>query len=118
MSNGAHPSDYAARELWTAIPCDSLECRRVIPTSESPTIRPEPSARAIQAAALVKCWLRLPSHSLHPVKDNRAVVIHARGSSLQRSRQNCSEPCCLMPADIPGCGFVVITTRRLCTINT
>ena len=38
VSNGAHPSDYAARELWTAIPCDSLEYRRVVPTSESPTI--------------------------------------------------------------------------------
>src|SRR4029077_19437523 len=37
VSNGAHPSDYAARELWTAIPCDSLEYRRVVPTSESPT---------------------------------------------------------------------------------
>jgi hypothetical protein len=24
----------------------------------------------------------------------------------------------LFPADIPGCGFVGITTRRLCTINT
>jgi hypothetical protein len=23
-----------------------------------------------------------------------------------------------LPADIPDCGFVVITTRRLCTINT
>src|ERR1700676_3205435 len=34
VSNGAHPSDYAARELWTAIPCDSLEYRRVVPTSE------------------------------------------------------------------------------------
>ena len=31
MSNGAHPSDYAARELWTAIPCDSLENLRVVP---------------------------------------------------------------------------------------
>src|SRR5216684_8039497 len=39
VSNGAPPSDYAARELWTVIPCDSLECRRVIPTFESPTIR-------------------------------------------------------------------------------
>src|SRR6266851_863173 len=39
VSNGAPPSDYAARELSTAIPCDSLECRRVIPTFESPTIR-------------------------------------------------------------------------------
>src|SRR6516164_1230133 len=41
VSNGAHPSDYAARELWTKIPCDSLEYRRVVPTSESPTTRPE-----------------------------------------------------------------------------
>src|SRR6267143_320692 len=41
VSNGAHPSDYAARELWTAIPCDSLEYRRVVPTSESPSTRPE-----------------------------------------------------------------------------
>src|SRR5215469_3809198 len=39
VSNGAQPSDYAARELWTATPCDSLEYRRVVPTSESPTIR-------------------------------------------------------------------------------
>jgi hypothetical protein len=29
VSNGAHPSDYAARELWTAIPCarTALGCR-------------------------------------------------------------------------------------------
>ena len=39
VSNGAHPSDYAARALWTAIPCDSLEYRRVVPTSGSPTNR-------------------------------------------------------------------------------
>ena len=39
VSNGAHPSDYAARALWTAIPCDSLEYRRLVSTSESPTIR-------------------------------------------------------------------------------
>src|SRR5258707_1994506 len=31
VSNGAHPSDYAARELWTAILCDSLENLRVVP---------------------------------------------------------------------------------------
>src|SRR5215471_10145072 len=37
LSNSADPSDSAARELWTAIPCDSLEYRRVVPTSESPT---------------------------------------------------------------------------------
>src|SRR5258707_15447443 len=49
LSNGAHPSDYAARELWTAIPCDSLEYRRVVPTSESPTIRDVWSAASPQA---------------------------------------------------------------------
>src|ERR1017187_2131110 len=86
--------------------------------SESATIRPEPSARVIKAAALVKCQPRLPTHLAHPLKDNRAVVIHALGSSLQGGRQNCSEPCRLLPADIPGCGFVVVATRRLCTINT
>src|SRR5215469_12148149 len=32
LSNSADPSDSAARELWTAIPCDSLEYRRVVPT--------------------------------------------------------------------------------------
>src|ERR1039458_2441535 len=70
--------------------------------SESATIRPEPSARVIKAAALVKCQPRLPTHLAHPLKDNRAVVIHALGSSLQASRQNCSEPCRLLQADIPG----------------
>jgi len=40
MSNGAHPSDHAPRELWAAILCDSLEYRRVVPTSESPTTQP------------------------------------------------------------------------------
>src|ERR1043166_3953706 len=38
VSNGVSPPDYVARKLWTATPCDSLECRHVIPTSESPTI--------------------------------------------------------------------------------
>jgi hypothetical protein len=72
----------------------------------------------MKAAASVKCYPRLPTHLAHPLKDNRAVVIHALRPSLQGSRQNCSEPRCLLPADIPGCGLVVITTRRLCTINT
>src|SRR5207245_6874270 len=55
VSNGAPLSDYAARELWTAIPCDSLECRRVIPTSESPTIRPQPHLSLPAIAFLVPC---------------------------------------------------------------
>src|SRR5260370_37662876 len=31
VSNGVHPSDYAATELWTAIQYDSLENLRVVP---------------------------------------------------------------------------------------
>src|SRR5229473_1754482 len=49
VSNGAHPSDYAARELWTAIPCESLEYRGVVPTSESSTTRKV--ARPVNASA-------------------------------------------------------------------
>src|SRR5260370_31834386 len=67
-------------------------------------------------------WLRscsrLPTHLAHPLKDAHAVVIHALGPSLQRSRQNRGEPRRLFPADIPGRGSVVVATRRLCTINT
>ena len=59
-----------------------------------------------------------PAIVRYSLKDNRAVVIHALGSSLQRGRQNCSEPRRLLPAGIPGSGLVVITTRRLFTINT
>src|ERR1700719_1521445 len=40
VSNGAHPSDYAVRGLWIATPCDLLEHRHVVPTSESPTTQP------------------------------------------------------------------------------
>src|SRR5882762_9140416 len=79
------------------------------------------ASRRIQcnkAAAFVKCQPRLPTHLAHPLQDYRAVIIHPLGSSPQGSRQNCGEPCRLLPTDIPGCGFVVVTTRRLCTINT
>src|SRR5712664_1914882 len=58
LSNGAHPSDYAARELWTAIPCDSLEYRLIVPTSESPTIR-ELSRLAFEARRQMRSVLRL-----------------------------------------------------------
>ena len=51
VSNGAHPSDYAARQLWTAIPCESLEYRGVVPTSESSTTRKV--ARPVNARAFV-----------------------------------------------------------------
>src|SRR6267142_1303300 len=72
----------------------------------------------VKAAASAKCQPRLPIHLAHPLKDSRAVVIHALGPSRQGGRQNCSEPCRLLQADIPRCGFVVVTTRRLCTVNT
>ena len=55
---------------------------------------------------------------IHPLKDDCAVAIHALGSSLQGSRQNCSQPRRLLPPDISGRGFVVITTGRVCAINT
>src|SRR5215469_2196905 len=62
--------------------------------------------------------LRLPSQLAHAVKDDRAVAIHALGPSLQGSRQDCREARRLLPADISGCSFVIVATRRLSTINT
>jgi len=82
------------------------------------TIRPEPSARGIIGAAWLKCCSRLPTHLAHPLENELAVVIHALGTSLQGSRQNRGKPCRLLPANIPGRGSIVVTTRRLCTINT
>jgi len=75
VSNGAHPSDYAARELWTAIPCDSLEDRRVVPTSESPTTRRWPH-QSIQARFSV--LIRRATHIFRvarslPVNDRRNI---------------------------------------------
>ena len=61
---------------------------------------------------------QLPTHLIHPLKDDPAVVIHALGPPLQGSRQNRGEPCRLLPADIPGCCSVVVTTGRLRAINT
>src|ERR1700680_610120 len=63
------------------------------------------------------CCSRLPIHLAHPPKDDRAVAIHVLGPSLQGARQNRGKPCRLLPPDIPGRGPVVVTTRRLCTIN-
>src|ERR1700722_1002049 len=60
----------------------------------------------------------LPTHLAHPLKDAHAVVVHALGPSLQGSRQNRGEPCRLLPADTLGRDSVVVTTRRLSTINT
>ena len=54
----------------------------------------------------------------HPVQDESGVTIHAIGPSLQWQRQNCGESGRLFPVNIPGRGSVVITTRRLRTINT
>lgn len=60
----------------------------------------------------------LPFHLGHPAQDDRAVAIHALGASLQRGGEDGGEPCRLFPSDIPGCGLVVVTTRRVCAINT
>src|SRR5258708_5867835 len=77
-----------------------------------------PNAREITRAALAGRLSRLPTQLAHPLKDEHAVVIHALGPSLQGSRQNRGEPRRLFAVDIPGRGSVVVTTRRLCTINT
>jgi hypothetical protein len=66
----------------------------------------------------VKCSSRLPTHLAHSLENELAVVIHALGTSLQGSRQNRSKPCRLFPADIPGRDSVIVTTHRLCAINT
>jgi hypothetical protein len=75
-------------------------------------------AREIVRAALVRSYSRLPTHLAHPLKYACAVFIHALGPSLQGSWQNRGEPCRLFPVDIPGLGSIVVTTRRLCTIDT
>ena len=66
---------------------------------------------------MVGSYSRLPTHLAHPLKNERAVGIHALGPSLQGSGQNCREPCRLLPVDIAGRGSVVVTTRRLGTID-
>jgi hypothetical protein len=55
VSNGAHPSDYAAAELWTAIPCDSVEYRRVVLTIELPTIQELCRAETWARQQLFRC---------------------------------------------------------------
>ena len=62
-------------------------------------------------------WL-LPTHLAHPLQDELAVMIHVIGVSLQGQGQNCGESGRLFPVDIPGGGSVIITARRLRTINT
>src|SRR5580704_19007007 len=65
-----------------------------------------------------QCDARLPTHLAHPLLDESAVVIHVIGPSLQGQRQNCGELGRLLPVDTPGRGSVVVTTRRLRTIDT
>jgi hypothetical protein len=50
----------------------------------------------------LRCCARLPTHLAHPLKDDRTVVAHALGASLQGQRQNRGELCRLLPANIPG----------------
>src|SRR6516165_7725487 len=110
VSNGAHPSDYPARELWTTIPCDSLEYRRVVPTSESPTIQTELGNLVVAKRVLPACacssssQLRAFAHLLpslkHKISDltTRRRPIGLRGhysskcacrSSPRHSRADC-----------------------------
>src|SRR6516165_5650822 len=63
------------------------------------------------------CWSQSPAHLAHPIHDDRAVVVHALGPSLQWSGQNRGELCCLLPPNVPSRGSVVNSTRRLYTIN-
>src|SRR5258706_318099 len=45
----------AARELWNAIPCDSLEYRRVVPTvAVGTTIADRPPHRSVQARLRIR----------------------------------------------------------------
>ena len=86
-------------------PEGSVRIRECVVISKSATIRPQPNAREIIRAALVRSYSRLPTHLAHPLKDERAVVIHALGSSLQGSRQNRSEPCRLLRGRYSGPRF-------------
>jgi len=61
--------------------------------------------------------LRLPSALGHALKDDRAVHIHALGASLQGRGQDGCETRRRLPADVSGCGLVVVTARLLRTIN-
>src|SRR5579863_10110883 len=93
-------------------------CRREKRFSRSsPTIwhREESPERA---NAKLRHIRRLPTHLAHPLKNERAIVIHALRPSLQGSRQNRGEPCSLFAVDIPSLGPVVVTTSGLRTINT
>jgi hypothetical protein len=54
----------------------------------------------------------------HPLQDESAVANHAVGPSRQGQGQNRGELGRLLPLDIPGRGSVVVTRRRLRTIDT
>jgi len=62
-------------------------------------------------------WFGLPTHLAHPLKDERAVAVHALGPPLQGCGENRGEPSRLLAAHISGGGSVVIPRRRLGAIN-
>src|SRR5579864_9039065 len=99
-------------ELSRAILIQRLEsrCSRVL--------RLAISSHPVDAIENLGRGAELPVHFAHALKDERAVVVHALGPPLQRSRQNRSQPCRLFPADAAGRGSVVVTTGRFRTINT
>src|SRR5579859_1714950 len=92
------------------------------PVGHSTQISPKPANASVLGNGiyheLTVGVLRLPTQLAHPLLDELAVVIHVIGASLQGQRQNCGESGRLFPADIPRRDPVVVTTRRLRTINT
>src|ERR1039458_2575471 len=115
QSQGKNSTARPARQNLIAmkfLPKIDLTQPRVGPAS------PRTGRRGRPRPELAKYCARLPIHLAHPLKDEHAVVIHALGPSLQGSRQNRGEPCRLFPADTPSRTSVVVTTRRLCTIDT
>src|SRR6516164_8666652 len=89
--------------------------------SESPKVQ-EASGRKIPTVQHRKkedksYCAQLPTRLAHSLQDQPAVVIHVIGPPFQGQRQNCGELGRLLPVDISGRGSVVVTTRRLRTIN-
>lgn len=77
---------------------------------EPPKIAP-PFCQPSPIDFMIPSCSRLPTHLAHPIQYERAVAVHALGTSLQGSWQNRGELCCGSPANIPGRGSVMITTR-------
>jgi len=60
---------------------------------------------------------RLPTHLVHAIEDEGAVVVHALGPSPERSGENGGEARALFAVYIPGGGSVPGTRRGFRAIN-